>query len=536
MGKLFRIIGPPGTGKTASLTRQISAAVQKYGRDGVVVASFTNTAAQELASRNSGMDGVGTLHHHAFRAIGKCRVAESLVDDFSRQYPRYAISASRKPSAIDEGMDQISAKTGGDELLAKLNTLRARLVPHDLWPSNVKAFDQAWSKWKYENDAVDFTDMIERAKNETTHAPGDPAVLFVDELQDTSPLAYELVKKWGHRCESVVVCGDADQTIFTFAGADPSVMLGEVDEERVLAQSYRVPVAVHEYARRFVKAIKQRNDYEYRPTSVEGWVKRSGYNLNTPDMMLDDIEKYTADGKKVMVLATCGYMLNPLIAQLRERGILYHNPWRPTNGAWNPIHTFDGDDDRISLTQRLLNFLAPCREVWGADSHLWSEKEFASWAEIIRAEAGISHGMKKALETLETDAQIDFRFVAEFFSDQASFWNMFETFDKRGAIDWVRMALTTAKKKQAAYPLKVIDKYGTKLDPMVTVGTIHSVKGAEADVVFVAPDLSISGMMEYTGGSKTRDTIMRLMYVALTRAREGVVLCTQAGANAVRWM
>jgi ATP-dependent exoDNAse (exonuclease V) beta subunit len=91
--------------------------------------------------------------------------------------------------------------------------------------------------------------------------------------------------------------------------------------------------------------------------------------------------------------------------------------------------------------------------------------------------------------------------------------------------------------KQARYPLKVVERYGRSADtPLITVGTIHSVKGAEADVVIISPDLSQSGMQEYVGRPDTRDGVMRLFYVALTRAREGVVLCGQHGNGAVRWI
>ncbi|MDP2857691.1 MAG: hypothetical protein Q8P50_06885 [Bacillota bacterium] len=68
--------------------------------------------------------------------------------------------------------------------------------------------------------------------------------------------------------------------------------------------------------------------------------------------------------------------------------------------------------------------------------------------------------------------------------------------------------------------------------PLVTVGTIHSVKGGEADVVYLFPDLSYSGMREWVQGPFIRDPLIRMFYVALTRAREVVVLCGQDGRNA----
>ena len=62
----YRIFGPPGTGKTTNLTRQIRRAVDRFGKDSVLVTSFPRAAAAELAGRDLPLssDRVGTLHSH----------------------------------------------------------------------------------------------------------------------------------------------------------------------------------------------------------------------------------------------------------------------------------------------------------------------------------------------------------------------------------------------------------------------------------------------------------------------------------------
>jgi DNA helicase-2/ATP-dependent DNA helicase PcrA len=458
-----------------------------------------------------------------------------MTADFSAQYPRYKLSGG-KASQLDTGLDAISTKSQGDEMMSRLGILRARMVPHDLWPANVQSFEAAWSRFKYEHDCIDFTDMLEIALRDTSKAPGDPAVLMVDEAQDSSPLMNALAMKWGRRCESRVFAGDPDQLLFSFAGADPSVMMAPVDKEIVLSQSYRCSKAVHGYARRWVQQIKKRNDYEYQPTEQEGFLKKVSFTLDMPEQIIDEAERHVADGKKVMILASCSYMLSGVINEMRERGLLFHNPWRPSNGAWNPVKITDDEDGKCSMVDRLLAFLAPSKDVWGDARHLWTADEFVMWASMIRAEAGISRGMKKALDEVGGSDMIDMRFVADFFSEQCDFWKMFETFRKPEAVAWLEKSLVASKQKSVRYPLRLIDRYGTSVgEPRITVGTIHSVKGAEADVVIVAPDLSQSGVQEYMGRPDARDGVMRLFYVALTRAREGVVLLGQGG-NGVRWI
>jgi superfamily I DNA/RNA helicase len=94
--------------------------------------------------------------------------------------------------------------------------------------------------------------------------------------------------------------------------------------------------------------------------------------------------------------------------------------------------------------------------------------------------------------------------------------------------------MAASQRKQADYPVRVVRRAGSAalMDrPRITIGTGHSVKGGEADVVYVFPDLSASGMREWEGGRKRRDAIIRLGYVMITRARESLVICEPAGPH-----
>jgi DNA helicase II / ATP-dependent DNA helicase PcrA len=69
--------------------------------------------------------------------------------------------------------------------------------------------------------------------------------------------------------------------------------------------------------------------------------------------------------------------------------------------------------------------------------------------------------------------------------------------------------------------------------PKVIVGTIHSVKGGEADVVYLFPDLSQAGDAHYQRFGPPRDSLIRLFYVGATRARETLYICQRESARAV---
>jgi len=87
---------PPvtGTGKTTWVSRQIRAAAQKHGSDGVLVSSFTKAAAVELAGRDLPLAKgcVGTL---ALARLPRARaqdIAEKHLRDWNHEHPRLALS------------------------------------------------------------------------------------------------------------------------------------------------------------------------------------------------------------------------------------------------------------------------------------------------------------------------------------------------------------------------------------------------------------------------------------------------------------
>ena len=75
----YRVFGPPGTGKTHYLARQVARAVPTTSPQKIVVVSFTKAAAEEIASRVEGESGVrvGTLHSFCYKAVEAGDIANS---------------------------------------------------------------------------------------------------------------------------------------------------------------------------------------------------------------------------------------------------------------------------------------------------------------------------------------------------------------------------------------------------------------------------------------------------------------------------
>jgi len=64
---------------------------------------------------------------------------------------------------------------------------------------------------------------------------------------------------------------------------------------------------------------------------------------------------------------------------------------------------------------------------------------------------------------------------------------------------------------------------------------VHSVKGGEADIVYLFPDLSQEAYRTAIVDREQRDSIRRQMYVGMTRAKEGLYICEPSDMCHVEW-
>ena len=206
----WRIFGPPGTGKTTYLTKQVKGAVEKYGNEAVLVTSFTRAAAAELAGRDLPIarQNIGTLHSHCFRAIGNPKLAETKIKEWNAEHANMTLSAS---ASIDEGVADQTYAGEADEMYAEMCRNRARMLDRRCWKPSVLRFANSWDAWKKDSEVVDFTDLLEIALRDVHIAPGNPSVLIADEAQDFSALQMALVRQWSNGTEYSLIAGDDDQ-------------------------------------------------------------------------------------------------------------------------------------------------------------------------------------------------------------------------------------------------------------------------------------------------------------------------------------
>lgn len=539
----YRIFGPPGCGKTTSLTRQVRRAVDRYGAEGVLVTSFSRAAAAELAGRDLPVapDRVGTLHSHCWHALGRPEIAEANVDEWNRENPHMAITAAKKQGRLDgeetSEEDDSGLARDGDSLIQQLSRFRGMQINEAMWSLNLVGFARKWTEYKRANGLMDFTDLIDTCYRDVFAAPKNPSVIFADEAQDLNRLQLSLIRKWGERAEYFIVAGDDDQTIYTFTGADPEAILHPDvpdDHKIILKQSYRVPRAVHALAESTIRQVKVRQEKVYLPRPENGHMAKlaSGTLSSTEGGILRTAEEHIAKGQTVMFLASCSYMLKPLIQVLRSHGVPFHNPYRKTNGFWNPLRLGKPG----STPSRVLALLVGHPS--SGDLHRpWTQGDVALWAEWLASNGVLRRGAKKALQAADRGSPGDMTYLDRLFEPGALdvLMDAWEG-DRRGLLKWWRDHLTADGWKRTEFPVEIAAIRGTGAllnAPQIIVGTIHSVKGGEADVVYLFPDLSRAGDGQYQRMGPPRDSVVRLFYVGITRARHTLYICQQDTRSAV---
>ena len=485
-------LGPPGTGKTTQLINCVESALTRgVPPDRVGYFSFTVKAATEAVERackkfsleRRDFPHFSTLHSMCFRRLGLKR-SDVLTGEKLREFARYAgVELTGKMS--EDGT--VSGYSVGDRLMFMENLSRIREIPLErlhnadddgLNRSQLVLFSKKLAEFKRAYHLMDFTDMLlEFLRSDLRLGLRE---LYVDESQDLSHLQWRVVESLAVGCERVAVAGDDDQAIYRWAGADVDHLIDMTGDVRVLGQSYRVPVRIQDVANKIIGRVKHRRHKEWSPRKgADGAVEKAL-----------SFDRVNCDAGQILILARNAYVLNEQVEpMLKKQGIVFRRlPFNNWSINQKTLHAIQ-DWERLRRGEKIA--VAAVRRIYG----------------LMTLERGVRRGFK-TLPKLEDDSVVDLGWLRKSGGLlREDPWH--EALDLIPAHD--RNHIRAARQR------------GEKISqvPRVTLSTIHSAKGGEADHVIVMKEMASRTFAEM---QKNPEDEMRVWYVATTRAREKLTI------------
>ena len=241
------VLAGAGTGKTRAITHRIAYGVRSgvYDPQRVLAVTFTRKAAGELQGRlrELGADGVRARTFHG-----------AALAQLSHFWPQFVGGDAPqllpgKVAALSQTVESMGLRLGGETLrdiaaeiewrkvsmlsiedYAKQLPLRPALAGLD--GDRLIDIHEAYTKLLEERRQIDFEDvivllsgMLEVEPRAALQVREQYRFFTVDEFQDVSPLQRHLLGLWLGARDDLCVVGDASQTIYSFAGASSSFLL-----------------------------------------------------------------------------------------------------------------------------------------------------------------------------------------------------------------------------------------------------------------------------------------------------------------------
>jgi DNA helicase-2/ATP-dependent DNA helicase PcrA len=262
------VLAGAGTGKTRTITHRIAYLVHTghVSAGQVLAVTFTNRAAGEMRTRLRAL-GIPAAQARTFHSAA--------LRQLRYFWPRVVGDAQwdlveGKLRLIGQAAHRVSAPTEVEilrDLASEIEWAKASLIAPDDYPEAVRrrhreppipaaqvvSVYQSYEKLKNKAKLLDFEDLLLHTAAVLEDHPQVAEefheryrCFVVDEYQDVTPLQQRVLDGWLGARDDLTVVGDANQTIYSFAGASPRPLL--------------------EFTRRFPEAAVVRLERDYRST------------------------------------------------------------------------------------------------------------------------------------------------------------------------------------------------------------------------------------------------------------------------------
>lgn len=571
------ILAGPGSGKTRVITYKIAYLLEqgKAKPWEVLAITFTNKAAKEMKERLHNLieEDIKGMQISTFHSFG-LRVIKEYYDFFGLDRTFTIIDESDSISLIKKiikelNLDEkkyipraIKNKISGakNELLNPEGFKVFARTPYD--EDVVKIYKKYEEKLK-RNSSVDFDDLLmlpielfRKDKEALEHYQNRYKYVFIDEYQDTNEAQYLLSKMISDKYKNICVVGDESQSIYSWRGANYKNILNfEKDYKNakviLLEQNYRSTKTILEAANSVIKNNKEKKDKHLWTLNGKGSKIKYLRCYDEKDEILNiinTIKKFKSEGipyKEMVVL----YRTNAQ-SQSIERGFIENTIPYKVVGSYAYfnrkeikdlvayLRLINNEKDDVSLI-RAMN--APKR---GIGAKTIEKLELNANENNVSIFDSITSGKELAFKNLILDIKEkmkDKSFVdlVELVLDESGLKDEYKekTIENESRLENLEEFKSIARNFEDYNPGATLEEFlieislisdvkeASDCDEVVTLMTMHAVKGLEFDVVFITG--LEEGLFPHSNSMFDESELeeeRRLFYVAITRAKKVLYL------------
>ncbi len=582
------VVAGAGSGKTRLLTHRIAYLIKEkhVSPHNILAITFTNKASKEMKERCDqivGQEGnvwISTFHSMCARILRKEIEA---LGDYTNNFTIYSDQDSDKVFKnifSNLKIDKDETKKSIMFHISNLKNNNLSIQEYEKLYSYLSNFDYIKKTYlMYENElkkanALDFNDLLNKTYELFVKCPNVLEkyqerfkYILVDEFQDTNKIQYDLVKLLAGKYKNIFVVGDEDQCIYTWRGANYNNIFDfQNDFENVkvfkLEQNYRSTKNILNLANELIKKNKSRIDKNL-------WTDKSEGKKPEVRLVYDEREEAEIVAREIVDLVQNeGYSysdfavlvrLNALTLPFEEKFLTYNISHRIYGGfkfyeraeiknLISYLRLFLNPRDDISFL-RIINF--PKRGIGDSAiktlTTIASENELSLMNLVLQSEKFELGALTKKLENFKkiyisllssyedlTLSNFVEKVIKDFNIKSAYASGSEEDLERQLNINTFISAVQEFEKNNPGGTLLDFLESVTlvsDIDTMdsennaVTIATIHSVKGLEFRYVFIVGlEEKIFPISRAYGKDEDMEEERRLMYVAITRAKENLML------------
>ena len=354
------ILAGAGSGKTRTVTFRIAHMLENLKIPGkeILALSFTNKAAAEMKERIGHLvpakvrKGVTTS---TFHSLG-IRILREDIHHLGYNNLFTIYDQADQMSIIREALKTYrSSKTYDRSIIAsKIGLLKNKGIGPNEFPKSQDynpednydgateyVYHYYQEKLQFYN-ALDFDDILFLVQRLFTQFPEVAKkyseryrYIMVDEYQDTNQLQFSIIQSLTSTHKNICVVGDDDQAIYSFRGADISIILNfEKNYEGVkvikLEENYRSTFPILDLANQIIKENVNRKDKTMRTSLMEGHLPQlwaTGDSDHEAAVVVEEVIKLQSHGialSDMAILYRSNTQVPPFEDQLRISQVPYH--------------------------------------------------------------------------------------------------------------------------------------------------------------------------------------------------------------------